>query len=155
MKSIKEWQKENPYKSINDYYTVYPPQRSEKLADRNQNGSIIEENPQIISYSNQRSKSIVVSVLLTLFFGPFGLLYSSFSRGLSMILLPVLGLFTGLVLPLICDKSQNETICLLSFAYWAGFFIFLLFYEAICIILAITTVQSFNRRNKVGKGAIT
>tara|TARA_R110000868_G_scaffold230010_3_gene483143 strand:- start:1057 stop:1509 length:453 start_codon:yes stop_codon:yes gene_type:complete len=146
IKNIKEWQKDNPHKSVNDYYSLYTQHQVELTSKRTSDLS----EPLVHQYSNNKkpSKRVLVSVLLTLLLGPFGLIYSSVTRGLFMIFIPVIGLFIGLILPLICGKIQSDIICLISMTYWAGYFVFLLIYEIICIVLSITTVQAINKKNQ-------
>jgi len=48
-----------------------------------------QESPKIVVV-NANKKSLVASILLTLFFGPLGLLYSSVSGGIIMIIVTVL-----------------------------------------------------------------
>ena len=146
--NIKDWQKENPNKTINDYYASYPIQTSKRV-DRSSNENIgtveVDQEYQVNIYKQiKEPKSVLISVILTLMFGPFGLMYSSVSKGLTMILIPVIGVFIGFVLPLLCESFQSTSICMLSMAYWAGFFIFLLLFEFICIVMAITTVKTHN-----------
>lgn len=146
--NIKDWQKANPHKTINDYYALYPIQSSNS-SYRASNESLkhveVTNDYRVNTYQNiKEPKSVLLSVLLTLMFGPFGLIYSSVSKGLTMILIPVLGVFIGFVLPLMCETIQSTSICMISMAYWGGFFIFLLLYELICIIMSITTVINYN-----------
>jgi hypothetical protein len=48
-----------------------------------------QESPKIVVV-NANKKSLVASIILTLFFGPLGLLYSSVSGGIIMIIVTLL-----------------------------------------------------------------
>lgn len=143
--TFKEWKKDNIGKSINDYYKQYPPTVSnevnETLRHEQSNKVIIEKTVVVVE-----KKSRMVSFLLTLTFGPFGLFYSSMSTAINMILIPIIGVVFGLLLPIICQNalSHNEFFCSLSLVYWAGFFVFFLLYMPICLVLSITKVNKYN-----------
>lgn len=84
------------------------------------------------------TKSVGLAILLTILFGPLGLLYASVTGAILMILIPVF-LFLLLVYGVAQDNSVLMNLSL-------GILIFLaLTYWLICIIWAIMSVNSYNK----------
>jgi len=83
-------------------------------------------------------KDVGIAILLTMFFGSFGLFYASVRGGLIMTFAPVLlGVFW-----LIGFYTGNTT---LMYSIVTFLFAFLLFYYIICIIWAIVAVSNYNK----------
>jgi len=140
--TLQEWKKENAGSVINDYFRKYPPEINSKPEEPLVTNTIIKKNG--------KKKSIIASVLLTLFFGPLGLFYTSASSAIKMLILPIIGIFIGLLLPILCQKSieYGDYFCLFSLVYWSGYITFLFIYEPICIILSITKAIKYNKHLK-------
>lgn len=140
---LKEWLKENRGKSINDYFNLYPPIDEPEYNDQTQ-----KNNAEQIRYIFIEKKSILTSVLLTILFGPLGLFYSSVSTAINMLVAPVIALFIGLLLPVLCTEAlnYNDFFCYLGGIYWILFLIFVIIYYPLCIILAITKVNMANKQ---------
>jgi hypothetical protein len=81
-----------------------------------------------------KHKSVGLVILLTFFFGPFGMFYSTYKGGLVMLLLPIC-LFFGML-----SFSDSAFDALLVFAIFLSFF-----YWLICIIWAAIAASNFNK----------
>lgn len=89
-------------------------------------------------FITKSQKSVGIAILLTILFGPLGLLYASVTGAILMILTPVF-LFVLLVYGVVQDNSVLMNLSL-------GILIFLaLTYWLICIIWAIMSVSSYNK----------
>ena len=81
-----------------------------------------------------KHKSVGLAILLTFFFGPFGMFYSTYKGGLIMLLLPIC-LFFGMLI-----FSDSAFDALLVFAIFLSFF-----YWIICIIWAAIAASNSNK----------
>jgi hypothetical protein len=82
-----------------------------------------------------KHKSVGVAILLTLFFGPFGMFYSTIKGALTMIFLPII-----ILIILVSYKSTND-------AMSGGMLIgSIIFYFPICLIWAAVAASSSNKK---------
>lgn len=140
--SPKEWMEKNRGKSLVDYYKEFPPNsysntiRTSVLTNSN------PKNEQSTSYTYfPKKKSMLLTVFLTLFFGPFGLFYISFNSAAFMILLPI---FVGLMFYISIDATHE--LLLLFRAFIVGSTIFLvMFYPVLCVIIGIYKTHKYNQ----------
>lgn len=144
--TLQEYLKENPSKTINDYFILYPYQNEQPT----QKKAITDDDlKKQLLYVSTNEKNVILSLVLTLIFGPFGLFYASIYTAFYMLLAPIFGLIFGLLLPALCERSGSEFYCTLTYVYWGVFFLFIIFYWVICIILSITSVMKYNKNLKL------
>ncbi|MEI6524186.1 MAG: hypothetical protein WCO37_11900 [Bacteroidota bacterium] len=90
------------------------------------------------SFHSHPLKSTTTAILLTTFFGPFGLFYASVSGGFIMLFsIPILVIF-------LLGASSFSSLAFGFTAFWCICFIVL--YWPICIIWASISVEKYNRR---------
>lgn len=90
------------------------------------------------SFTSLPLKSTTIAILLTTFFGPFGLFYASVSGGFIMLFsIPIMVIF-------LLGASSFSSIAFGLTAFWCICFIVL--YWPICIIWASISVEKYNRR---------
>lgn len=143
--SPKEWMSQNNGKSLNDYFKEFP-----------QNSSVSNYSTQVVAHSdlkNEQSrlhayfpkkKSMLLTVVLTIFFGPFGLFYISFNVAVVMIILPIV---VGI---LFYNTSGSSNDMLLSFrTLIVSSTIFLvMFYPILCVIIGIYKTHKHNQNEE-------
>ena len=138
--NLNEWMKDNPSKSLNDYYQKYPPYLHKNTT------YILDNNTTIINQPIQQ-KSMILSIVLTLFFGPFGLLYTTITTALILIFTPLVGFFVGLMLSSSCERFTEISVsmCKFSVFYWGIYYLFICLLYPLSIIIGIVKVNKYNQ----------
>jgi hypothetical protein len=109
------------------------PHQEFKAAQSNVNSELTSTNIKI-ALAAFKAKSLGLAFLLTLIFGPFGLLYASITGGLIMLLLSI-PLFVFIV------KATVEGGILLGLA---SYFVLIFLYWIICILWGLIAASSYN-----------
>jgi hypothetical protein len=97
--NMQQWLRENKGKTINDYFTRFRSSETSKIIDTNKahvettyqqiSSKTLHNNSQSLNYQTTvyvKNKSVGLALLLTFFFGPLGLFYSTATGALLMIL---------------------------------------------------------------------